>query len=59
MTKDQPTKELIKIIDALSESITKLKIDEITIEEANAIAQEWGKSIAKIERELKKLKKRK
>jgi hypothetical protein len=59
MSKDQPSKELEKIRDALSEALTKLKNDEITIEEANAFTQECDKKMAKIEKELKELKRRK
>jgi hypothetical protein len=57
--KEQPFKELEKIRDAMSEAITKLRNDEITIEEANTFTKKCGERLAKIEKELKELKKRK
>jgi hypothetical protein len=59
MTKEELPKELEKIRDAMSEALTKLKNDEITIEEANAFTKKCGERLAKIEKELKELKKRK
>jgi exonuclease VII small subunit len=59
VTKEQPFKELEKIRDAMSEAITKLKNDEITIEEANTFTKECGKRLKEIEKKLSELKKRK
>jgi hypothetical protein len=56
MPKEQPIKELERIRDAMSEAITKLKNDEITIEEANAFTKKCAESMARIEKELKKRK---
>jgi hypothetical protein len=58
MTKDQPLKEMEKVIGALSEALNKLKNDEITPEEANAITQECEKNMARIKTEMKETKKR-
>ncbi len=59
MTQKQFLDDLEKIRDAMSETITKLRSDEITIEETNSFTRECDKRLKKIEKKLKELKKRK
>jgi hypothetical protein len=59
MAKKQPLDELEKIRDAMSEAITKLRNDEITVEEANTFTRDYGKRLKEIEKKLKELNKRK
>jgi hypothetical protein len=40
----------------MSEAITKLRNDEITVEEANTFTRDYGKRLKEIEKKLKELK---